>query len=113
MTVASAAVAALTGQAVWAATFGAALVLAYWALEALAWRRARTGSFNQAVASAVGGAMARLALVLVSLVLVGVLARPAFAAAALGFLAGFTVYLAVRVYAFTGDPTSSPGVRSQ
>lgn len=102
--VASAAVAAATGQPVWAAALGAGLALVYWALEALAWRRAGRGSFNHAVVVAVGGAATRMALVLVCLVLVGVLARPAFPVAALSFLAGFTVYLGVRVYAFAGEP---------
>lgn len=101
---ASAVVAAAVGQPVWAAAVGAGLVFAYWALEALAWRAAGRGSFNHAVAAAVGGAALRMACVLVCLVLVGVFARPAFATAALAFLAGFTVYLGLRVYAFSGAP---------
>jgi len=104
-------VAAAAGEAVWAAALGAGLVLLYWALEALAWRRARRGSFNHAVAVAVGGAAVRMALVLVCLVLIGVLARPVFPVAALSFLAAFTVYLGVRVYAFAGEPGAAGGAR--
>jgi hypothetical protein len=106
--VVSAGVAAVLGQPVWAAVAGSGLVIVYWGLEALAWRRARAGSFNQAVAAAVGGAVVRMAVVLVGLILVGILARPAFPAAALSFLTGLTAYLGVRLFAF-GDGPAHPG----
>jgi hypothetical protein len=108
---ACATVAAFLEQPVWAAAAGSGLVLLYWALEALAWRSAARGTFDHAVAAAVGGAALRMALVLVCLVLVGVLARAAFPAAALGFLAAFTVYLGVRVYVFAGAPVAARGAR--
>jgi hypothetical protein len=98
-------VAGLAGRPAWAAALGASLVLVYWALEALTWRRAR-GRGDLALGLAVGGMALRLAVVLVALVVVALLARPAFATAALAFLAAFTVYLAVR--AFTYEPVSPP-----
>lgn len=97
--------AAFVGQPVWAALCGAGLGLVFWGLEALAWRSASKGTFNHAVLAAVGGAAVRMAVVLVCLVLIGVFARPAFPAAALSFLAAFTVYLGVRISAFSGEPT--------
>ena len=80
--VASVVVAAVIGKPVWAAAVGSGLALVYWGLEALAWRRARTRR-DLALGVAVGGMALRLAVVLGTLVLVGVLARPAFATAAL------------------------------
>jgi len=104
-TVVCVAVAALAGRPVWAAALGAGLVLAYWAMEALTWRRARERR-DLALGLAVGGMAARLAVVLAVLVLVGVVARAAFATTALAFLACFTVYLGVR--AFTYAPPARP-----
>jgi hypothetical protein len=98
-TVVCVAVAALAGQPVWAAALGAVLVLAYWAIEALTWRRARERR-DLALGLAVGGMALRLAVVLGVLVLVGVFARAAFATAALAFLACFTVYLGVRFFLY-------------
>ncbi len=103
--------AAFLEQPVWAAAAGAGLALVFWALEALAWRSAARGSFNHAVLTAVGGAAVRTGCVLVCLVLIGVFARPAFPAAALSFLAAFTVYLGVRLAAFSGEPATPRGVR--
>jgi hypothetical protein len=104
--VASVVVAALAGQPVWAAALGAGLALGYWALEALAWRRGAAVPFGAALGVALGGMVLRMALVLGGLVLVGLLARPAFATAALSFLAGFTVYVGLRL--FTYPPAEPP-----
>lgn len=103
---ASALVAALAGAPVWAALVGSGLMLGYWGLEALAWRRGATMSFGAAMGVALGAMVLRMALVLGVLVLVGVLARPAFATAALSFLAGFTVYVGLRL--FTYPPAEQP-----
>jgi hypothetical protein len=105
--VASVVVAAVIGKPVWAAAIGSLLALVYWGLEALAWRRARSRS-DLALGVAVGGMALRLLVVLVTLVLVGVLARPAFATAALAFLAGFTAYLGLRPLTFAPAP-ARPG----
>jgi hypothetical protein len=109
---ASVVVAAVTGRPVWAAALGGGLALAYWGLEALAWRRARVRR-DLALGVAVGGMALRLLVVLATLVLVGVLARPAFATAALAFLAGFTAYLGIRPLTFAPAParTEQAGVR--
>jgi len=104
-TVVCVAVAALAGRPVWAAALGAGLVLAYWAMEAFTWRRARERR-GLALGLAVGGMAVRLAVALAVLVLVGVVARAAFATTALAFLACFTVYLGVRV--FTYAPLTRP-----
>ncbi|HET6475459.1 MAG TPA: hypothetical protein VFH93_05195 [Thermoleophilia bacterium] len=106
---ACATVAAFLEQPVWAALLGAALVVLYWGLEALAWRRARTGSFNHAVAAALGGAVLRMASVLVCLVLVGVFAPAAFPVVAIAFVVSFTVYLGVRLFAFGFEPDHPSG----
>jgi hypothetical protein len=106
-------VAAFVGQPVWAAAAGAALALVYWALEALSWRSASRGTFNHAVAAAVGGAAVRMAVALVCLVLVGVFARTAFAAAALSFLVAFTLYMSVRIFTFAGEPAATREARSR
>ena len=105
MTAAAAIVTAVLGRPVWAACLGAGLVLVYWFLEMLAWRRAERASFNGAVAVALGGAALRFAAVLGVLVAVGLLARDAFATAALSFLAAFTVYLALRLFTYPLPPT--------
>jgi len=110
---ACATVAAFLEQPVWAAAAGAGMVFVFWALEALAWRAAARGSFNHAVFAAVGGAAVRMGFVLVCLVLIGVLARPAFPTAALSFLAAFTVYLGVRLAAFAGESTAARGARTR
>ena len=56
----------------------------------------------------------RLAVALAVLVLVGVLARAAFATTALAFLACFTVYLGVRAFMYVplAQPAGQPGTRS-
>ena len=100
MTVACAVVARLLGQPVWAAALGAGLCLGYWALEALAWRRASAAPFGAALGVALGAMVLRFALVLGILVLVGVFAKPAFATAALAFLASFSVYVGVRLFTY-------------
>lgn len=102
-------VAALTGRPVWAAAVGAGLMLAYWGLEVLTWRRARERR-DLALGLAVGGMVVRLLVVLAGLSVVGLLARPAAGTAALSFLAGFTAYLGIRPLTY-GDPTRpTPGV---
>jgi len=94
--------AAVFGLPVWAALAGIGLLAVYWALEELAWRRGVRGDFADAVAVALGGMVLRIAAVLGGLVVVALLARPAFATAALSFLFGFTVYLAVRLVLLSG-----------
>ncbi len=101
---------AALGRPVWAACLGAGLVLVYWGLEVLAWRRAERTSFNGAVAVALGGAALRLVAVLGALVAVGLLARPAFATAALSFLAAFTVYAALRLFLYPVASTAEAPV---
>ena len=112
-TVASAVVAGLLGRPVWAAALGAGLCLGYWALEALAWRRAAAVPFGAALGVALGGMVLRVALVLGVLILVGVFARPDFATAALAFLASFTVYVGVRLFTYPPAQGTAPqaGVR--
>lgn len=109
----SAVVAALVGRPVWAAALGAGLCVGYWALEALAWRRGAAVPFGTALGVALGAMVLRLTLVLGALVLVGLLARPAFATAALAFLAAFTVYVGVRLFTYphAGSPTHQAGAR--
>lgn len=109
-TVASAVVAGLLGQSVWAAALGAGLCLGYWALEALAWRRGAAVPFGAALGVALGAMVLRFALVLGVLILVGVFARPDFATAALAFLASFSVYVGVRL--FTYPPAPGPAHRA-
>lgn len=106
-------VAVIADRPVWAAALGAGLVLAYWAMEAYTWRRAR-GRRDLALGLAVGGMAVRFAVALSVLVLVGVLARPAFATTALAFLACFTVYLGVRffMYAPLSRPAGHPEAHS-
>jgi hypothetical protein len=108
--VASLVVAAVLGQPLWAALLGSGLMFAYWGLEALTWRRARDRE-GLALGLAVGGMGIRLAVVLGVLVVVGLVARPAFATAALSFMAGFTVYLGLRPLTYT--PPSQPRTRAE
>lgn len=98
----SAGAAAALGQPVWAALAGGGLLALYWGLEELAWRRGVRGDFADAIAVALGGMVLRLAAVLGGLVVIALVARPAFATAALSFLFGFTVYLAVRLLLLSG-----------
>ena len=113
MTVASAVVAGLLGRPVWAAALGAGLCLGYWALEALAWRRAAAVPFGAALGVALGAMVLRFALVLGVLILIGVFARPDFATAALAFLASFSVYVGVRLFTYPPAPGTArqEGVR--
>jgi hypothetical protein len=103
-------VAVLAGQPVWAAALGGGLVVAYWAMEAFTWRHARERR-GLALGLAVGGMALRLAVALGVLVLVGVVARAAFATTALAFLACFTVYLGVRFFMYT--PLAAPAGHSE
>jgi hypothetical protein len=109
---ACATVAAFVGQPVWAAVVGSGLALVYWGLEALTWRRARDRR-DLALGLAVGGMVVRLLVVLVVLIIVGLLDRPAFATAALSFLAAFTVYMAVRPFTYLGPVPSANDVRAR
>lgn len=111
-TLACATVAAFVGQPAWAAAAGAGLVLVYWLLEALTWRRAR-GREDLALGVALGGMAVRIAVVLAGLVVIGVLDRPAFAAAALSFLAAFTLYVLVRPFTYPTAATPAGQARLQ
>lgn len=99
LVVVSAAVAGLLGRPVWAALVGAGLVVLYWALDALTWRRARDRR-GLALGLAVGSMFVRLLVVLTALLLIGLVDRPAFATAALAFLASFTVYMLMRPFTY-------------
>jgi hypothetical protein len=88
-------VAAFVDQPVWAAVAGAGLAIAYWALEALTWRRARDRK-DLALGLAMRGMVLRVGVVVVGLVVVAMLDRPAVATAALSFLAAFTLYNVIR-----------------
>jgi hypothetical protein len=112
VTVAAVVVAALLHEPVWAALLGGGLMLVYWGLEALTWRRARDRE-GLALGLAVGGMGVRLVVVLVVLVLVGLLARPAFATAALSFMAGFTVYIGLRPLTYTSAPAARKRVEAR
>jgi hypothetical protein len=92
-------VAAFVGQPVWAAVAGAGLGLVYWALEALTWRRARDRQ-DLALGLALGGMGVRIAVVLIGLIAIGVLDKPAFPTAALSFLVAFTLYILVRPFTY-------------
>ncbi len=101
-TAVAAAIAALIGKPVWAAALGAGLVLAYWGLELLAWRRGEaTSTFGGAIGVALAGMVVRLGVVLAVLVVVGLTAdKTAFAAAAVSFLVAFSVYIPLRLVAY-------------
>lgn len=106
-------IAAALGRPVWAAALGAALVLAYWALELFAWRRAEEReSFSGSLLVALGGAALRFVLMLAGLLAIALLARDAFATAVLSFLAAFTVYLPFRLgVPQTATPPTEAGAR--
>jgi hypothetical protein len=106
VTVAAVGVAALLSQPLWAALLGGLLMFGYWGLEVLTWRRARDRD-DLALGLAVGGMGVRLAVVLGALIVVGILARPAFATAALSFMAGFTAYLGLRPLTYA-PPSKRP-----
>ena len=111
--VAACAVAAgLLGRPVWAALVGAGLVLLYWGIEALTWRRARDRR-DLALGLAVGGMFVRLAVAMIVLVVIGIVDRPAFATAALAFVATFTVYMMVRplIYSQATGPAGQAGLQ--
>jgi hypothetical protein len=110
--VAAALVAALLDRPVWAAALGAGLALAYWALELAVWRVTR-GRPGLALGPAIGGMIIRLGFVVVVLVAVGLLARPAFATAALSFLAAFSVYMVVRLFSYPLSAAEPPADRAK
>jgi hypothetical protein len=105
-------VAAFVGQPVWAAAAGAGLALVYWALEVLTWWRARDRQ-DLALGVALSGMAVRLVVVLAGLVVIGVLDRPAFPAAALSFLAAFTLYVLVRPVTYPTASTPAGQARLQ
>jgi hypothetical protein len=92
---ACATVAAFVGQPVWAAAAGAGLGLVYWALDAITWRRARDRK-DLALGLALSGMALRIGVVMAGLVVIALLDRPAVPAAALSFLAAFTLYNLIR-----------------
>lgn len=96
--------AAFVGQPVWAAVAGGGLVLVYWIIDALIWRRARERR-DLALGLALRGMVLRLAAPVLGLLVIALLDRPAMATAALSFLAAFTVYNLVRT---TTYPQASP-----
>lgn len=99
LTVASGAAAAVLGREVWAAALGAALVVAYWLIELLAAGLGARGSFAKGLTVGLAGMVARLALVLGTLSVIGLVARPAFPEAVLSFLVVYTVYQVLRLIA--------------
>ncbi len=104
--------AAFVGQPAWAATAGAGLVLVYWGLEALTWRRARDRQ-DLALGVALGGMGVRIAVILTGLVVIGVLDRPSFPTAALSFLVAFTLYILVRPFTYPTASTPAGQARLQ
>ena len=107
---ACATVAAFVGQPVWAAVAGAGLALLYWGLDALTWRRARDRR-DLALGLAVSGMFIRLLVVIAGLLVIGILDRPSFTAAALSFLVAFTLYVAIRP--MTYPPATPPAGRAR
>jgi hypothetical protein len=94
------------GQDAAMAAAGGGLAVAYAALDMLFVRLAASGSFSHALVVGLGGMAVRIVVVLAGLVAVGVADREAFAECSLAFLAGFTVFLALR--ATVAAPTASP-----
>jgi len=104
-------VAALLGHAAWAGVLGGGLVMVYWALEALTWRRARDRR-DLALGTAIGGMFLRICVVLTVLVVVALVARPEAATAILAFALVFTVYLPLRMFTYSETHVSSGSERS-
>ncbi len=92
-------VAALLGSPCGPPSWAAASCSSTGAWRLLTWRRARDRVGWRSASP--WAAWACAGVVLGVLVLVGVLARPAFATAALSFLAGFTAYLGLRPFTYT------------
>ena len=105
--------AAFVGQPVWAAAAGAGLVLVYWALEVLTWRRARDRQDLAARGRPRAAWSCASLVVLAGLVVIGVLDRPAFPTAALSFLAAFTLYIVVRPITYPTASTPAGQARLQ
>jgi hypothetical protein len=106
--------AALLDRPAWAAALGAGLMLLYWGLEVLAWRRGEaSSSFGGAMGVALSGMVVRLLLVIGVLAVVGLFAQPAFATAAVSFLVVFTLYLPLRLLGYNGmsNQTRHAGAR--
>jgi hypothetical protein len=98
-------VAGALGRPVWAAALGAGLVLLTWALDTLVWRQAGARRRGLALDVALGGLVVRLAVSVGALAAIGLLARPAFATAALSFVVAFTAYLPIRTIALVRSST--------
>lgn len=108
MVVVAGVVAALLGRTVWAAVCGSAIVVAMWAIEWLAARHGSQGSFGQGMAVGLGGMLARVALALTSLALLGIFApRDAFVDATLAFVASYTIYNLARLWRHPAVPPAA------
>ena len=107
----AAVVAAVLGQPAWAAAVGAGLMLLYWGLEVLAWRRGEaSASMSGAVGVALAGMVLRLAVVVGLLVALALLARDAFTTAIVAFIVALTLYTALRLYWYA-DAAAHAGAR--
>ncbi len=84
------------GRSTALAAAGAALVLVYWLLQTWFERIGMTGSIARMTAAAVGGVAVRYLFVIAALVVIALVDRPHFLAAAASFLAVFTVYYVVK-----------------
>jgi hypothetical protein len=104
LVVASAAVAALAGQTVWAAACGSALVLLMWAVEEAVARLGREGSFGHAMVVGLTGMVVRVGLAVAALVAIGLAARRSFPEAALAFVVTYTVYIFARLWRHPAVP---------
>jgi len=81
-----------------AALAGGLLVVVYWLGELLAARIGRAGSFSRAIAVGLGGMVARLAIVVGGLVVIGLVDRAGFIDATLSFVVVYTIYLGARLW---------------
>lgn len=89
-------VALALGRSALPAAAGAVLVLVYWLLQTGFERIGMQGSIARMTAAAVGGVAVRYLFVIVALVVIAFIDRAHFLAAALSFLAVFTVYYVVK-----------------
>ena len=105
--------AALLGRSAWAAACGAGVVVVMAAIEKLAARAGRGGSFGRGMAVGLGGMLARMALAVGVLLVIGlVAAKASFVDATLAFAATYTVYNFARLWrhpAVPGDAGAGSG----